>query len=373
MSINKKAKKITAPGGYQAYIPPSLPLPIEWSNELVQKLSLADAYLGKLNGASTRLPNPHLFVKSFSRKEAVLSSKIEGTQTSLSELLLFECNSTARNMDDTIEVANYIAALEFGINRLKKLPLSMRLLNELHQILMQGVRGQHATPDEPRRTQNWIGKPGCTLDTAKYVPPPVTEMEKCLTNFEKFLHLDGIPNLIKISTAHHQFEAIHPYLDGNGRLGRLLIILFLLECKLLEEPILYLSAYFERNRETYYAQLLSVSINGTWNEWHLFFLQGIIEESQSALTKIEQIDKLVEKWQSLLSKNSKVLPHELIYNLLENPFLTTNKVAATYNVAFTTAQRAIEKLVKVKILHSLDESKRDKVFVARDLIKILEY
>lgn len=367
-----KAKKVKAAGGYWAYIPPRLPIPIRWTDDLVQKLSLADACLGQLSGASKRLPNPHLFVRPFSRKEAVLSSRIEGTQTSLSDLLLYERSHVSANEADTIEVLNYIKALEFGVKRLDKLPLSMRLLNELHEVLMQGVRGQHATPGEPRRTQNWIGKPGCTLNTATYVPPPINEMHKCLTNFEKYLHEDGVPALIQVSIAHHQFEAIHPYLDGNGRLGRLLIILFMLERNLIHQPILYLSAYFERNKEKYYSHLLSVSIDGAWLEWYLFFLQGIVEESQNALQKIEQIDNLLEGWQSLLSTTPKGLHHEIVFNLLENPFISAKQIAKEHRVAFTTAQRAIDKLAKTKILHPINDSKRGRMFIARKLVEILE-
>jgi cell filamentation protein, protein adenylyltransferase len=219
-----------SPHGFEAYVPDPLPPEIRWTPNLVRALSDADRAAGSLAGEGRRLPNPHLLIRPFVRREAVLSSRIEGTQATLGELLAVEAGSIVeRSPDDLREVANYVVAMEHGIERLKTLPLSLRLIRELHEKLMAGVRGDQATPGAFRRSQNWIGPPGCTLENASYVPPPVQEMKECLGALEKFLHDTSLPPLAQIALAHYQFEAIHPFLDGNGRVGRLLVTLFLVE------------------------------------------------------------------------------------------------------------------------------------------------
>src|SRR6266436_2112719 len=247
-------RRIRCPGGYRAYVPEPLPPRFEWSAGLAAALSAADRAVGRLAGEGRRLPNPHLLIRPFVRREAVLSSRIEGTQATLGELLAAEAGAAVeRSPDDLREVANYVTALEYGIERLKTLPLSLRLVRELHERLMAGVRDSHATPGEFRRSQNWIGKPGATLNQASYVPPPPDALGEQLASWERFLHDRTQPPLVHAALMHYQFEAIHPFLDGNGRVGRLLITLLLCEREVLPAPLLYLSAFFEATRKDYYA------------------------------------------------------------------------------------------------------------------------
>ena len=320
---NQAGKWITTLTGYKAFIPNPLPPSINWSLELVQELSNADRLVGELSGEGRRLPNPHLLIHPFLAKEAVLSSRIEGTQTTLSELLAVNAGiTTARDMADVQEVSNYVAALEYGIKRLNTLPVSLRLLCELHEKLMQGVRGHHATPGEFRKTQNWIGHPGSTLNSALYVPPPADYLISCLRDLEKFLHDKSLPPLIQIALAHYQFEAIHPYLDGNGRIGRLLIILFLIERNVLSSPILYLSAFFEATRQDYYDNLSAITKNNAWEQWLVYFLRGIGQQAKDSLAKTKQINNLVDKWRMKTTNLSSTLPSLLIEKLGNNPFIT---------------------------------------------------
>ena len=245
---------------YAAFVPDPLPPELPWTGSLVRSLSDADRALGVLAGEGGRLPNPHLLIRPFVRREAALSSRIEGTQATLGELLAAEAGAVvARSPEDLRDVANYVAALEYGVSRLASLPLSLRLVRELHVRLMEGVRGGQATPGEFRRSQNWIGPAGCTLATAGYVPPPPEELGACLAAWERFLHDRSLPPLAQIALLHVQFEAIHPFVDGNGRIGRLLITLFLLVRELLPAPLLYLSAFLEATRAEYYARLLAVT------------------------------------------------------------------------------------------------------------------
>ncbi|MGI9215170.1 MAG: Fic family protein, partial [Gammaproteobacteria bacterium] len=259
---------VKSPKGYNAFVPYSLPPKLEWDNAVVNSLSRADFLLGKLAREGSKLPNPHLLIRPFITREAVLSSKIEGTQATLGEILAANAGANVKqNPADLQEVQNYIKALDYGLGRLAELPLSLRLIKEIHEHLMQGVRGSYATPGEFRRNQNWIGSPGCTLNTAKFVPPPPDNLMDCLGGLENFLHDRSLPPLIHIALCHYQFEAIHPFLDGNGRVGRLLIMLLLVEQRMLPSPLLYLSAFFEATRDEYYKQLYNVSSKGTWHEW----------------------------------------------------------------------------------------------------------
>src|SRR5947209_8528158 len=266
-------RRIRCPGGYRAYLPDPLPPPIRWSSALASRLSEADRAIGRLSGEGRRLPNPHLLIRPFVRREAVLSSRIEGTQATLGELLAAEAGAAVeRSPDDLREVANYVVALEYGVRRLRTLPLSLRLVRELHEKLMRGVRGEAAAPGEFRRTQNWIGRPGATLTEATYVPPPPDRLMDVLAPWETFLHDRSLPPLVHAALVHAQFEAIHPFLDGNGRVGRLLITLLLAERKILTTPLLYLSAYFEATRREYYARLCAIIEAGAWEEWVNYFL-----------------------------------------------------------------------------------------------------
>ncbi|MDB4516852.1 Fic family protein, partial [Crocinitomicaceae bacterium] len=275
----RAGRYVSQPTGYRAYIPEPLPPdpPVEISPELQVLLSQADRALGRLDGSIQTLPHPDLFVYMYVRKEAVLSSQIEGTQSSLQDVLAAEAQVLSPDRPrDVNEVVNYVRAMNHGLARLPDLPVCVRLIRDIHAKLLEGVRGSHLTPGELRTSQNWIGPGGCTLNEATFVPPPPHEVAKRLADLEKFLHADThIPLLIKIGLAHAQFETIHPFLDGNGRVGRLLITFLLCEQQVLLKPVLYLSHYFKRHRNEYYSQLQAVRDAGTWEEWLSFFLRGV--------------------------------------------------------------------------------------------------
>jgi Fic family protein len=339
----------------------------------VSDLSDADRLIGRLAGEGGRLPNPHLLIRPFLQREAVLSSKIEGTQATLGDLLAAEAGAAVdRSPDDLKEVGNYVAALEHGISRLKKLPICVRLVRELHQKLMTGVRGHQAAPGEFRKIQNWIGKPGSTLASASYVPPPPQEVQPSLAAWEKFLNESKLPPLITIALAHYQFEAIHPFLDGNGRIGRLLISLFLIERKILPTPLLYLSAFFEASRRDYYDALRGVSERGAWTEWLEYFLLGVARTSEDALSRATRINQMLEQWQNKIAGESSGTPLRVVELLGTNPFITARGAADKLKVAFTTAQRAIERLERFGILKPVRQAKRDRVYCAQDLLDVLE-
>lgn len=375
MEIKKSpsGKVVVAGTGYTAFIPNPLPPQFEWNNDLVNGLSRADHLLGKLSREGSRLPNPHLLMRPFIVREAVLSSKIEGTQATIGEILADEAGEQVKQSpDDLQEVKNYIEALEYGLKRMHDFPLSLRLIKEIHGHLMRGVRGSHATPGEFRRTQNWIGAPGCTMMTAKYVPPTPDELITVLGDFEHFLHDRTLPPLIHIALCHYQFEAIHPFLDGNGRVGRLLITLLLIERGMLPSPLLYISAFFEATRNEYYKQLYEVSAHGTWQDWILYFLNGIATQSEDVLSRAERINILIADWQIKVSGTSSQIMHNIVQQCAINPFLTVKKVAEHSNVAITTAQRAINKLEELNIIQQTSEGKRDRVYCAKQILAILE-
>lgn len=366
-------KIIKAPTGYNAFVPNPLPPVFEWTDALVSTLSRADHILGKLSREGSQLPNPHLLMRPFITREAVLSSKIEGTQATLGEILADEAGAhVSRDPEDLQEVRNYIVALDYGLKRLQQLPLSLRLVREIHEKLMQGVRGYHATPGEFRHTQNWIGAPGCTLNTAKYVPPTPEELRECLSRFEKFLHDRTLPPLIHIALCHYQFEAIHPFLDGNGRVGRLLITLLLIERKILPSPLLYLSAFFEATRDEYYKQLYNVSYKGSWHDWLSYFLNGVAIQSLDVLSRATRINNLIIDWQIKVGGKTEGTIQDIVRNLAVNPYFTIKKIAENLNVAFTTAQRAIVKLEDLGIVSQISEGKRDRVYCATKILSVLE-
>ena len=364
---------VRCPGGYRAYVPAPLPPPLTWDQDLTVSLSAADRAIGGLAGEGRRLPNPHLFIRSLVRKEAVLSSRIEGTQATLGELLAAEADAAAvRSSADLQEVGNYVTALEYGLVRLETLPVSLRLVRELHECLMRGVRGDAATPGEFRRSQNWIGLPGCTLENATYVPPPPSELMACLDSWERFLHDDALPPLVHAALAHAQFEAIHPFLDGNGRVGRLLITLLLVEREIIPSPLLYLSAHFEATRAEYYERLLGVTAGGEWEEWLTYFLRGVSLQSQDAVDRIRLIDDLFAKWKHGLALGRSQLPERALDLFVENPFWTVGGVAGRLEVAFTTAQRAIDQLEAAGIVAQIGRRQRNRVYCAEEILNVLE-
>jgi len=366
-------RRIRCVGDYRAYVPSPLPPPIAWDGQLASALSSADRAIGRLAGEGRRLPNPHLLMRSFVRREAVLSSRIEGTQATLGELLAAEAGAVVeRSAADLSEVGNYVVALEHGVRRLRTLPLSLRLVRELHEKLMRGVRGDTATPGEFRRSQNWIGSPGRNLAGATYVPPPADELMGCLDAWESYLHDDSLPPLVHAALVHSQFEAIHPFVDGNGRAGRLLITLLLLERRVLPGPLLYLSAYFEATRSEYYARLLAVTQVGEWEEWLAYFLTGVAMQAEDALGRIQRIDYVLRQWREQLAKAQSRLPERSIELFVENPFWTVKKLAERLDVAFTTAQRAIDRLESAGIVELTGQARRNRVYCARAILEILE-
>lgn len=360
-------------GGYEAFIPDPLPPRIEFTPKLLRILSDADRLIGQLSGEGRSLPNPHLLMRPFIKREAVLSSRIEGTQATLGELLATDAGAAVeRSPDDLREVANYVTALEHGIRRLDSLPLSLRLIRELHEKLMHGVRGDMATPGEFRRSQNWIGPPGCTLQNASYIPPPPDELMGCLGRWEDFLRDRSLPPLVQVGLLHYQFEAIHPFLDGNGRVGRLLITLFLVERRILPTPLLYLSAFFEATRADYYARLAAVSNRAAWGDWLEYFLSGVARMSDDARSRAERIDALLAKWRLTVAGTSSKATTAVIQLLAENPYWAVRRLAERLKVAFTTAQRAVDTLVSHKVLQQVGQARRDRVYCAEDIMAILD-
>ena len=364
---------IQCTGGYEAFIPDPLPPEVEFTPRLLRSLSDADRLIGQLAGEGRRLTNPHLLMRPFVKREAVLSSRIEGTRATLGELLAADAGAAVgRSPDDLREVANYVVALEHGLGRLGSLPLSLRLVRELHEKLMRGVRGDRATPGEFRRSQNWIGPPGCTLQNAAYVPPPVDELMNCLGQWENFLHDRSLPPLVQVALLHYHFEAVHPFLDGNGRVGRLVITLFLAEREILTTPLLYLSAFFEATRADYYNRLAAVTNEGAWRDWLEYFLNGVARMSADALRRAKAINSLLAEWRRAVSGAAPKGAPGLVELLAENPFCTIGKVAERLDVAFTTAQRAVEKLESLGILQQVGDAKRRRVYCAGRIMAILD-
>nr|MBU1328710.1 Fic family protein [Candidatus Omnitrophota bacterium] len=375
----RAGKVIKTERDYSAFIPHSLPPDIKYSSGLINLLAEANRHIGNLNGVGILLPNPNLLIVPYMRREAVLSSKIEGTQTSLSDLFYFEAakreeQKSEAQKTDVLEVINYVKAMDYGLKRLKELPVCLRLMREIHEILMKNVRGQHLTPGELRRSQNWIGPAYCNLNEAKYVPPPVHEMHEALGKLEKFLHeRESLSGLVQCALMHYQFEAIHPFLDGNGRIGRLLITLFLCEREFLHYPMLYLSAFFDKYRDEYYERLLAVSQKGEWEEWISFFLRAIVVQSKDATENSKVILKLLENYRNRIQeKRTSIYVAKLLEELFKNPYVNIPRAALKLNTSFHTARAAIEKLRKVDILVEITDKRRGKVYCAKELLSLLE-
>jgi Fic family protein len=364
---------VRAVGGYWAYVPNPLPPSLEWDTALVSQISRADLAVGTLSGLGETLPNPHLLIYPFIRREAVLSSRIEGTQSSLSDLLLFEATQVEKQRD-VKEVQNYVHAMEYGLKRLNDLPLSLRFIRELHGILMEGVRGEHATRGEFRQSQNWIGTPEATLNDATFVPPPAPEMQECLSQLEKFLHSDTkLPPIIQAAMVHYQFETIHPFLDGNGRIGRLLIALLLCQKNVLTKPLLYLSAFFERHRQEYYELLLKVSQIGAWREWIEFFLKAVTEQSEDAVSRSRRLLELLRGY-SQIAREQHLPPTavQLVDLIFMKPVLNAKTGQEFLKVSYPSAQNAISALEKAGILTEITGRKRDKAYAANEILKALD-
>jgi len=359
--------------GNDTFVPNPLPPDLTWDSSFATQISRADQAIAKLAGIGETLPNPHIFINPFIRREAVLSSRIEGTVTTLSELLKFEAGR-GKAVGDVKEVINYVKALEFGLSRLKDIPMSLRLIRELHGILMEGVRGEHYHRGEFRRSQNWIGTPGCAIHEAKFVPPSVPDMKVALDSLEMFFHSDeDLPILVQAACIHYQFEAIHPFSDGNGRIGRLLITLFLCERGVLTKPLLYLSAFFEKHRQEYYDRLLRVSLKGTWREWIEFFLRAVEEQSDDAIRRARRLFDLQDTYRSIIQK-ARVAPSvdRLLEMVFVIPMVSAKLVAEKLSLSIAGAQIAIDRMVELNILQEITGKKRNRIYSAREIVRTLE-
>lgn len=362
------------PEGYHAFVPAHLPPAITYDPPLVMLLSKADAAISELSGLGRQLPNPHLLIAPYMRREAVLSSRIEGTRASLSDLLIDEMEDSGGltpKTDDVHEVRNYVTALEYGIERLETLPLSLRLVREIHGKLMHGVRGDKATPGEFRRSQNWIGPAGSTPTTAAYVPPPLPMMDESLANWEGFLHdRESFPDLIQAALMHAQFESIHPFLDGNGRMGRLLITLFLIERGRLVQPLLYLSAFIESHKQDYYDLLQRTRTHGDWPAWLRYFLTAVTETAKEASTQASTLLDLRERLRQQLVGRPKALA--LLDHLFINPYINVARAARLLQVSNPTARNAVHELQERGILKEFTGRQWGKYYLSEPILAAIE-
>ena len=370
---------MNASSGHKAFVPAPLPPepPIQYDEDIQSLLSQADRKLGRLDGITQILPNPKLFVAMYVKKEAVLSSQIEGTQASFVDVLSAEYNQIDdQRQDDISEVVNYVNAMNWGLEQLETFPLSLRLIKNIHKRLLQNTRGSQRSPGEFRRSQNWIGPAGCNLNTATFVPPTVPDMESALADLENFFHQDDrIPALVKIALIHAQFETIHPFLDGNGRMGRLLITFWLCQQEILSKPLLYLSYYFKENRSEYYDRLMDVRKKGEWENWVKFFLRGVAEVADEATTSAKAIlkikDEVSKKLYSVDNGNSNY--QRLLDYLFEQPFIKRSDVEKMLGVSNPTAGNIIETFCQMGILQDCTPQKsRNKLYAFAEYLDILE-
>lgn len=365
---------------FWAFIPNQLPPKLDIDFALMRVLSDADRALGELAGLGRMLPNPRLLISPFIRREAVSSSRIEGTQADVMDLYVYEAGQLAlpglkpaAPESDVREVLNYVHALEYGLERLDTLPVSLRLMRELHERLVAGVRGDYLTPGEFRRSQNWIGPSSTSITDAPYVPPPVEEMNQALYALEIYLNEDAdLPPLIRVALIHYQFEAIHPFLDGNGRIGRLLIILLLVHWGLLPLPLLYLSDYFERHRQDYYDLLLAVSERSAWHNWLHFFLMGVIDQSKDASRRAGQLQDLDKEWRERLhAARGTSTMYGVIDLLLERPILSALDLVTRFDITHQTAMSTLRRLEEFGLLQEYTGQKRNQRFLAPEIMDIL--
>lgn len=358
---------------YDCYVPNSLfNIEIKYDDELIDLLTNANNIIGKLDGISTNLPDRDLFISMYVEKEAVVSSQIEGTQASLSDVLQKDSNK----VKETEEIVNYVHALNYGIELLDKLPISIRYFKEIHKELLKGVRGESKNPGELRHSQNWIGPQGCNLSNATFIPPSVDKMKDALNDLEIYMNENtNIPQLIKIALIHYQFETIHPFLDGNGRLGRLMIPLWLKENNYLSNPLLYLSLYFKQNRTEYYGLLMDVRFKGKYEEWIKFFLKGIIEMSNNSIETISQIQNLMSNINDKL-ENLNIRNKENYYNAIKylymHPYFDSTDLRDHLSLTKPTISKIINELMNLNIISSLDNKQRYVKYYFKDYVGILE-
>jgi len=351
-----------------APLPPDNP-PIQYDDEMIYLISEANRYIGRLDEVTDNLISPNYFVYMYARKEATLSSQIEGTQATFSDLIKAEAGMADEVPNDVKEIENYIKAISYGFERLETLPLSLRLIREIHAILMEGVRGENKTPGEFRKSQNWIG--GYSISTASYVPPSIEHLSSCLDNFEKFLHEnDKISLLVKTALIHSQFEMIHPFLDGNGRVGRLLIAFYLAANNILHKPTLYLSKFIKRNQKTYYECLYNIHAKGDYEAWIKFFLTGVIDTAKEAVDIARDIAALREDDLRKISSLGRTSENAMfIYEgLFDKPTISIEEATSKLDISIATSSRLLDRLCEEGILSSLDNRKRKKIFVYKKYI-----
>jgi Fic family protein len=337
---DRAGRYINQSTGYRAFIPKPLPPepPIQFDDELQSVLSKADRALARLDGITTVLPNPDLFIGMYVKKEALLSSQIEGTEASMQGILEFEANLIPKeDINEVKQVINYIKAMNYGLDRIKEFPMSLRLVKEIHKTLLEGTRGRHRTPGEFKKSQNWIGPPGSTIVNATYIPPPPNMMLSLMGELEKYFYAkERIPDLVRIALIHAQFETIHPFLDGNGRIGRLLITLYLIWKKILTNPTLYLSFYLKKNRTAYYDLLMKIRTDGDWEQWIKFFLKGIYTTCDEATNTAHEIIKLKERLLTKIYKNAitSIYAVRLLDLLFETPLISVKNVRKIQEIYF---------------------------------------
>lgn len=374
--MNRSGTYIAQPTGYKAFFPSPLPPspPIILEENLQNLLSEADMALARLDGLGHVLPNANLFIAMYVRKEALLSSQIEGTQASLEDLFEFERGEQPKNINDVTEVVNYVKALNYGMERLENFPMSLRLIKEIHGILMKGLRGGEKTPGEFRHTQNWIGPAGCMLQDATFVPSPPHEAEDAIGTLELYMHASQrLPVLVDCALVHYQFETIHPFLDGNGRLGRLLITFYLYWKGVLHKPLLYLSYFFKKRRQEYYDRLSLVRENGDYEQWLAFFLKGVVDTAASGVDTAKKILELQTRHRNLLwqKKISSPLAVGILEKLFYLPYASVKDVAQEFGISYQAASSLVSQLESAGILREITGRKRDKRYVYAEYLNIL--
>jgi len=358
---------------YKSFLPSLLEKPFEWQSAMVLELLLeANRYIGELNSYAELVPDVNFFIEMHKVKEATTSSRIEGTRTNIDEAVLSENNIPIEKRDDWEEVRNYIRALNYSIGRMQELPLSMRLIKETHAILLSGVRGENKLPGEFRRSQNWIG--GADIKSATFIPPAYEDLPELFSDLEKFWHGKNrqLPSLIRIAVSHYQFETIHPFLDGNGRMGRLLITLQFLQSELMAKPVLYLSDFFEQNRMEYYQALERVRLNNSLNQWLRFFLTGVIQTAQNSKKTFVEIGKLRDNYRERIKslRKREKLAKEFLLQLYSAPIVSPREAEQKLGVAAATANRLITELEKIGILQEKTGHARNRLYALHEYLEI---
>ena len=371
----RSGKYIKQLNGYRAFIPEPLPPqpPLTLDEEIAKDLSQATLLLARLDGLAYGLPNIDMLITMYVKKEALLSAQIEGTQATLENVLEYESGLVPPNMEDVSEVINYIKALNYGIKRLNEFPMSMRLIKAIHALLLDHTRGSEKTPGEYKKSQNWIGAPGSTLNTAAFVPPPPEEAAHAMSDLEKYMHEQSpYPDLIDCALIHYQFETIHPFLDGNGRAGRLLITLYLYWKGTIERPLLYMSYFLKKNKQEYFDRLTMTRTNGNYEQWVKFFLKGVIQTCESGIDTTKRILDLERTYhEKLLTANTTTQSLTLFRHLFYKPIITTLDAKELLKISYPTASLIIKEFVSLGILKELGERKKNRFFIFAQYVEIL--